>query len=258
MIRIHSLRHLYPERAGFLINRPNGHPQYTFLHFLTPIDILIDGKTVHTQPHACIIYRPNEKQFFSAKENLLHDWIHFDGIPDNFFSSLSLRTGTPYYPQFPDFITRIIRETENEFYQSSYKSEELLDLKIRELFIKFARAVREEIAPPVDKDTKETFRRLRTEMFLRLSEPWTAEKMAKFVGLSQSRFFYVYKTLFGVTPTNDLIQAKINAAKNALLAGNVSVSEIAENLGYQNVTHFLRQFKKETGFSPSAYRKNGF
>lgn len=258
MIQIQALRHLYPEQAGFYINRPNGHPKYTFLHFFNPMDILVGGKLVHTRPHACIIYRPNERQFFQAKENILHDWLHFDGVSEDFFSSLSLQTETLYYPQFPDFITRILREAENEFYQSSYRSEDLSEIKIRELFIKFARAVHGEIPQPVDKGTKETFRRLRTEMFLRLDEPWTVERMANFVGLSQSRFFYVYKTLFGATPTNDLIQAKINAAKNALLSGDISVSELSEKLGYQNLTHFLRQFKKETGFSPSEYRKNGF
>ena len=33
------------------------------------------------------------------------------------------------------------------------------------------------------------------------------------------------------------------------------IEEIAEGLGYDNVTHFIRQFKKEVGLSPSSFRK---
>ena len=33
MFKTESIRHAWPEKAGFAINRPKGHWQYTFLHF---------------------------------------------------------------------------------------------------------------------------------------------------------------------------------------------------------------------------------
>ena len=52
------------------------------------------------------------------------------------------------------------------------------------------------------------------------------------------------------------IRARIDAAKNALAFTDQPVARIAENLGYNNLTHFIRQFKALTGVSPSVYRKN--
>jgi AraC-like DNA-binding protein len=44
-------------------------------------------------------------------------------------------------------------------------------------------------------------------------------------------------------------------AKRALAETAASVSEIALNLGYSETTAFDRVFKKQTGVTPSAYRK---
>lgn len=258
MIHIHSIRHLYPERAPFKINRKNGHSKYTFLHFLNPMDICVGNKIIRTQPHACILFSPNVPQLFFWHQNVVHDWMHFDNVEDGFFETLGICTETIYYPKYPDFISRITREMEHELYQSSNHKEELLDLKFRELFIKFSRAITSgELAAPVTNNLVESFRRLRREILLRLNEPWTIAKMAKEVGTSESRFYYIYKTLFGISPTSDLIDAKINAAKNALLSRDISISEISESLGYNHLTHFIRQFKKITGVSPNEYRKKG-
>ena len=52
---------------------------------------------------------------------------------------------------------------------------------------------------------------------------------------------------------NDLIQARIDAAKSALVGSDISVARLAERLGYANVTHFSRQYRQKTGVSPRAY-----
>ena len=52
----------------------------------------------------------------------------------------------------------------------------------------------------------------------------------------------------------DLIEARINAARQLLTATDLPVHEIAAACGYQNATHFMRQFKEITGLTPSAYR----
>jgi AraC-like DNA-binding protein len=46
----------------------------------------------------------------------------------------------------------------------------------------------------------------------------------------------------------------ISEAKNMLVAGNGSISEIAFRLGFENPPYFSRLFKKETGISPKDYK----
>jgi AraC-like DNA-binding protein len=47
----------------------------------------------------------------------------------------------------------------------------------------------------------------------------------------------------------------IEQAKNGLLNSNISVSNIAYDLGFEYPQHFSKMFKKKTGMSPSEYRK---
>ena len=48
----------------------------------------------------------------------------------------------------------------------------------------------------------------------------------------------------------------INEAKNKLRAGDMSVSEVAYALGFENMSYFSRLFKKETGVLPSSYKNH--
>ena len=108
MIEITGIRHAWPERAGFVIDRPAGHPHYTFLHFCSSVEILAGGLRQTAPPHACILYAPGTPQFFSSAGPLLHDWFHFTGdLPKGLFDCdtlhmacllyTSIRLGNSYY-----------------------------------------------------------------------------------------------------------------------------------------------------------------
>lgn len=254
MLKTTYLRPAYPERAGFSIVRKHGHENHTFLHFFGSVELLVEGKIIRTEPHACILYPQGAPQYFLSKENLTHDWIHFTGDLSEIYS-LGIKPNTVYYVDRPEFITQITQEIEAETRFSFSNKDEMLDLKLKELFILLLRGANGESLTPVNADIKERLRALRGEMFTHPDKYKTVGQMADKVYLSESRFYFLYKSFFGISPMKDLIEEKINSAKNALLFTNVSVAEAAESLGYDNVTHFIRQFKKETGFSPSSYRK---
>lgn len=79
--------------------------------------------------------------------------------------------------------------------------------------------------------------------------------MANEVMLSPAYFQILYKQAFGVTCMTDVIHTKIQTAKKLLTSTDMLVSEIADELGYNQVYHFIRQFKKITGITPGAFRK---
>ena len=257
MLNITAVRHAWPEPAGFYINRRNGHPEYTFLHFINGTEIRIDGKQVSVPHHTCIIYRPGTPQYFYNQKPLIHDWMHLTGDLSDLLENLKIPMDTLLYPQRFDFITDIMRELESEFYSQKSGRERILTLKTEELFIKLARSCSGEYEAAVDTSTEERLRKLRDEIFLSLGHHWTVSEMAERVSLSESRFYGVYRSVYGTSPIDDLIRARIDAAKKALTFTSQSVSQIAEGLGYNNLTHFTRQFKAFAGISPAAYRKSG-
>lgn len=67
-----------------------------------------------------------------------------------------------------------------------------------------------------------------------------------------------FKKLFGVTPVRLQHNALMNKAKVMLTTNNTSVGDIAQMLGFCEVSAFTRFFSKNEGISPSAYKNHLF
>lgn len=250
-MQLTDIRHAWPEKADFSIRRPYGCETYTFLHFFNSVELTVNGVTTVTQPHACVLYAPHSPQYFRSRTPLLHDWFHFVGDD----AVQYIPTDTVLYPAGADFITAIVAEMETAFAAARPLDDRLIALKCEELFLKLARAAAA-VSVTADAATEERFRRLRAAMLTHLGEQWSTARMADAVGLSASRFFSVYRMLYGRTPTEDLITARMDTAKAALAFGNRSIGELAQELGYANASHFSRQFFSRVGMSPRDYRRS--
>lgn len=64
----------------------------------------------------------------------------------------------------------------------------------------------------------------------------------------------IVKRAVGKTPHQLIIEAKIKRAKFLLIESDITVSDIADQLGYANVHYFSLQFKQITSASPSLFR----
>ena len=80
--------------------------------------------------------------------------------------------------------------------------------------------------------------------------------IAKELCITTSGLIYKFKKHLGITPLEYIIDLKTNHAKNLLLQTTMSISQIAEECGYDNMYYFSNSFKKATGFPPSVYRNN--
>lgn len=67
----------------------------------------------------------------------------------------------------------------------------------------------------------------------------------------------LFSSIEGVTIEQFFILQRIKKAKELLVQDQLSISEIAFQLGYSSVHHLSTQFKKITGFTPSNFKKNG-
>ena len=76
--------------------------------------------------------------------------------------------------------------------------------------------------------------------------------------MSEPSFFRCFKLQFGITPVEYIIRQRIKVAKMMLRAADVPISEISYSSGFNNMSYFLRTFKRRTGLTPSQYRKSIF
>lgn len=256
MLTVTAVRHAWPEPAGFKILRPQGHEDFTFLHFLNEVRLTLFGKEQVMPAGSVILYNEGTPQYFESLLPLSHDWIHFRGDLSALLERSGLEADRVYSVEGGAFITAIVKEIETEFFRGGERTEELMDLKLQELFLRLGRAVNGREPQSADLAAVQKFKKLRLRVFSSLEERWTVARMAAEVGYSPSRFNAIYHQIYGIAPTADLIEARVERAKNLLLLEDLSVEKIGQWLGYQNTTHFIRQFKSRVGVSPSVYRKN--
>lgn len=83
----------------------------------------------------------------------------------------------------------------------------------------------------------------------------TLSDVAAHVGLNEKYFSNRFTKEAGETVSSYLTGIRMQKAKEILKTTNFKVYEIAEMVGYHNVEHFNRVFKKECQVSPTKYRK---
>ena len=68
----------------------------------------------------------------------------------------------------------------------------------------------------------------------------------------------VFHKTTGVSITNYLIKKRIEKAKSLLTEKTLTLTEVADAVGFNDYNYFSRAFKKETGISPLVYRNTYF
>lgn len=82
----------------------------------------------------------------------------------------------------------------------------------------------------------------------------TVSEIAQAVGLSTSWFSGLFKTQVGVPPFQYLKKARLERARQLLEATLLNIKVVAAEVGYNDCTHFMREFKKAYDSTPSEYR----
>jgi AraC-like DNA-binding protein len=67
-----------------------------------------------------------------------------------------------------------------------------------------------------------------------------------------SRFF---RTITGKSFSNWIREIRISLAREFLLFGRHSITQVSLTVGYSDITTFERNFRKETGMSPTSFRR---
>ena len=90
---------------------------------------------------------------------------------------------------------------------------------------------------------------------LNFSEPIEMAQLAKVANLSISQFERRFRTVFEQTPSRFLIKYRLTRASQILMHSDNTVSEIAQEVGFYDHSHFTREFQKLFGMAPGRYRK---
>ena len=104
--------------------------------------------------------------------------------------------------------------------------------------------------------TQERFEELLGLLEARVTTMKSVSQYAELLCLSSYQLNGITKASVGKTVSQLIDEQLILEAKRLLLATPNQIKDIADKLGYEDVSYFIRFFKKHTGHSPDAFRKN--
>lgn len=256
-----SIGYNYSHDNHFVMDKPMGPGSYLFLLVKSSAYFKISGKAYYVNKDSYVLFNPTTPHMYKAQKDLyIDDWMFFWMSEEDKeeLLKIGIKFDEPVYLKSTEELSQIIHGIAFEHYSEDPFHLELKELKTKELFFTLARilASRNFTAPDRLSSKNDKLTYLRTILFDYPNSFGNIDEMADFMNMSRSGFQHLYKKVFGHSVINDVINGKISKAKALLETSVLTISEIAEKCGYKTEYHFMRQFKLETGLTPTEYRKS--
>ena len=104
--------------------------------------------------------------------------------------------------------------------------------------------------------TQQIVRQAMAYIHAHFSEALSREDIAHQVGISADYLTDCFRQEISITPMTYLRRYRIRQARELLETTNLSMTQIAFDVGFSESAHFARIFQREVGMTPRAYRHN--
>lgn len=232
-----------------IIDRPKGTNDYLFLYFPFPMCFTLGGKGIITKKDACIIFSPGMPHYFHAKTEFCNSFVHIDTTSEE-MSKFQLEYGKFFYPPNFSIINNIINNIKTEFLENRTHSELMIDSYIRQLLVQTERYFTKD----TQDELKQQFVTIRSDILENYNKSYDITELASSVCMSRSRFYDYYREFFNSSPKQDILNMRMEAAQVLLSDKSKTTTQIAQEVGFENVEHFTRYYKKHFGTTPR-YKK---
>ncbi len=150
---------------------------------------------------------------------------------------------------------QLFAESLIHIYESnSLRDKKILQLKILELLLLLNGLAKEQdFANFLFRLTLPKKRNIKTFMQNNFDKPLKIEDYAYLTGRSVSTFRRDFKSSYDITPQKWLKEKRLEKALTILNNQEISVTQLAYEVGYENISYFIKAFKNHVGQSPKQY-----
>ncbi len=222
---------------------------HAFFYFQGPV--VIGGKKYGGG--ACILYPAGMPHDYETLAGFVNSYIGFIA-PAELFAKLSMRPGKVIFPDNCREINNVLFDIKGEMTARRRGWEEVTNGLILKLLATVSRGIEIERIPQGELSVK--FTALREKYLSNIDGETKIDEIIAESGCSRTNFYRLYTRFFHVSPKDDLIRAKLQKARELILANpEEKLYKIAYVCGFNDITHFSRMFKRRYGYSPSDYVK---
>lgn len=251
----HDSHHLKPCD----IEHKNGVPDHLILLIKQEAWLDLDGQKQIISPNSLICFPPNTYIHYGRDiSGYNDDWVHFlpDAAEADSFQTLLPPQRLVLHPHNFHRLSDYVRMLSDAFHSNSRYKTELIDSFMHIFLYALSEELEETDADPVVQKYYHEFAKLRTQIYNNPTVFRKIPELADSMCLSLSYFQHLYKQFFDSSCQQDIINARLELAKYYLKDSDMSIRSLSDFCGYENELHFMRQFKKFIGMTPTEYREN--
>lgn len=256
-MKINNIGYNYIHNPDFFVSRPHGSGDNVLLLLKTPAIFKLNGNDIKARENSFILYREGTPQFYrSDGGKFANDWFHFSFSEDEkkVFDALEIPFDSPQYIGDISVFSSLIERMCHEHYSDNLYRSYTIGLYLQLFITKLG----EYLQSQGDRRVSLHYERMsdmRGRIYSTPQYDWNVEELAYETGMSVSYFEHMYKSIFGISVINEVINSRVEYAKFMLSTTDVPVGQIAEMCGYKSGVHFMKQFKNRTEMTPSQYRE---
>lgn len=256
--------YFYPISAGHFFYDKNYHLVRKDYKSLLIIYIINGSFTFvqngrHTTAHAgdTVIldcFKPHEYYTNKGCESI---WIHFSGQNCiKFYEEIVRSEGNSIKCSDPDHVKRLLFRIFNGIASDDKPSEITLSLDIYKTLFELMNPIH--ISTKNNASYEDSIQYAKKYIVDHLNEKLSVSDIANRIHMSPSHFTRVFKRQTGFSPYDFVLVSRLNRAKDYLQKTDMSISQIAYEIGFNSESNFIYFFTKNTGQSPNKFRKLKF
>lgn len=223
-------------------------------------ELVIEGRICHAVPGMLfLIPAHTQHSYYHINDNYIEKyWMHFElkTGDDQALKSLDL----PYYVTVPDKepLDQLFQEIislSGQMDPASRMLEKSTILKLVGSYIRLAQAAGYTSHINALSSPERDIHRVIEYMNSHLADKVTTPELAGLLHIHPNYFIRLFKAHMGVPPLSYWNRLRVERAKSLLENTALPISDIMQQVGFEDISTFSRFFKHYTGYNPRQFRK---
>lgn len=255
---LESYGHYFADR-GYFTER-EGLKSFLLIYTLEGCGIVKSrDEEVFTVKNTAVLIDCMDYQYYKTSDNCRWEfmWVHLNGTAASTYSEIINSDGIALI----DFMDDVTVKNHMSDIETTIKTNPMnLDLKFTEKLMSILTRM---ILTKQKHATKVRYLRHEEDINnamdiikAKYGEQLTIDELSQNAHISKFYFVRIFKDFTGQTPYEFLISYRINESKSLLLKTEMPISEVSARCGFEDTSNYIRCFKRATGTTPGAFRKD--